>query len=71
MKLLKLKLIFLKEKTLVEKINIIGNTVTDESVIRSELLLDEGDPFNQLKLDQSIAKLKSRNIFGEVKKYNG
>ena len=54
-------------KKLVEKINIKGNTVTDESVIRSELLLDEGDPFSILKLEQSIAKIKSRNIFGEVK----
>ncbi|MDA7606604.1 outer membrane protein assembly factor BamA [Pelagibacteraceae bacterium] len=55
-------------KKLVERIIIKGNSVTDESVIRSELLLDEGDPFNSLKLDQSIAKLKSRNIFGEIKK---
>ena len=30
-------------------------------------MLDEGDPFNNLKLDQSIAKIKSRNIFGEIK----
>ena len=55
------------EKQLVERINIIGNTITDESVIRSELLLDEGDPFNTLKLDQSIAKIKARNLFSEVK----
>tara|TARA_B110000971_G_scaffold168634_2_gene173047 strand:- start:2760 stop:4982 length:2223 start_codon:yes stop_codon:yes gene_type:complete len=55
-------------KQLVEKVNIFGNSVTDESVIRSELLLDEGDPFNKLKLDQSIAKIKARNIFGDVKK---
>ena len=54
------------DKKLVEKINIIGNIITDESVIRSELLLDEGDPFNSLKLDQSIARIKSRNIFGSV-----
>jgi len=59
--------IFEGPKKLVEKINIIGNSVTDESVIRAELLLDEGDPFNNLKLDQSIARLKSRNIFGDVK----
>ena len=55
-------------KQLVEKINIKGNTVTNEAVIRSELLLDEGDPFNFLNLDKSIARLKSRNIFGTVKK---
>jgi outer membrane protein insertion porin family len=54
------------KKDLVEKINIIGNTVTDETVIRAELLIDEGDPYNQLKLDQSVANLKSRNIFGEI-----
>ena len=59
--------IFEGEKLLVEKINILGNTVTDETVIRSSLLLDEGDPFNALKLDQSIAKIKSKGIFAEVK----
>ena len=55
------------EKQIVEKINILGNTITDESVIRSELLLDEGDPFNKLKIDRSIAEIKARNIFGVVK----
>ena len=59
--------IFEGEKLLVEKINILGNTVTDESVIRGELLLDEGDPFNDLKLDQSVARIKAKNIFGVVK----
>jgi len=59
--------IFEGKKLLVEKINIIGNTVTDEAVIRAELSLDEGDPFNKLKLDQSLAKLNSRNLFSEVK----
>ncbi len=54
------------EKILVERINILGNNVTNESVIRAELLLDEGDPFTSLKLDKSISKIKSRNIFGEV-----
>jgi len=60
--------VFEGSKQLVEKINISGNVVTDESVIRSELVIDEGDPFNNLKLDKSISKLKSRNIFGEIKK---
>jgi len=60
--------IFEGKKLLVEKINIRGNNVTDEAVIRSELLLDEGDPFNSLKLDQSIARINGRNLFGEVKK---
>ncbi len=54
------------EKILVERINILGNNVTNESVIRGELLLDEGDPFTTLKLNKSISKIKSRNIFGSV-----
>ena len=53
-------------KQLVKRINILGNTVTEDSVIRGELLLDEGDPFNNLKLEQSIAKLKARQIFSSV-----
>ena len=56
------------DKKLVERVDIKGNTVTEETVIRSELLLDEGDPFSDLKLDQSIAKIKARNIFGSVKR---
>jgi len=59
--------IFEGEKILVERINILGNSVTNENVIRSELLLDEGDPFTNLKLSKSISKIKARNIFGEVK----
>ena len=55
------------EKIIVERINIKGNNVTNESVIRSELLLDEGDPFTNLNLDKSIAKLKAKNIFNRVK----
>ena len=54
------------EKILVERINILGNNVTNESVIRSELLLDEGDPFTNLNLDKSVSKVKARNIFGSV-----
>ncbi len=55
------------EKILVERINVLGNNVTNENVIRSELLLDEGDPFTNLGLEKSEAKLRSRNIFGIVK----
>ena len=59
--------IFEGPKVLVESIEIFGNTVTEETVIRSELLLDEGDPFSKVKIDKSIAELKSRRIFGAVK----
>ena len=54
------------ERQLVERINIKGNNITDEGVIRGELILDEGDPFTNLGLDKSIAKLKSRRIFKNV-----
>ena len=36
------------EKNFVEKINIYGNNVTVETVIRNQLLLDEGDPYNEI-----------------------
>ena len=54
------------EKVLVERINILGNSITKEEVIRSELDLDEGDPFTQLNLDKSISNLQSRKIFRTV-----
>ena len=58
--------IFETEKVLVDRINIIGNNVTDEEVIRGELLLDEGDPFSELALNKSISNLKARGIFSDV-----
>ena len=59
--------IFEGEKELVERINIKGNTVTNEDVIRSELIVDEGDPLTMINLEKSISKIKARNIFNEVK----
>ena len=59
--------IFEGEKKLVELINITGNTITNESVIRGELILDEGDPYSKLNLDKSISELKARSIFKNVK----
>ncbi len=54
------------EKILVERINILGNSITKEEVIRSELDLDEGDPFTQLNLDKSISNIQARQIFRKV-----
>ena len=56
----KLNLNFLLKnwKFFVEKINIFGNNVTVESVIRNQLLLDEGDPFNEILYTKSINKIK-------------
>ncbi len=55
------------EKILVERVNVAGNNITNEDVIRGELILDEGDPFTKVALDKSIANIKSRNIFKSVK----
>ncbi len=58
--------IFEGKKNLVQEINVTGNNITKEHVIRSALLLDEGDPFNELKLNRSISNLKSKNLFSQV-----
>ena len=54
------------EKVLVERINVTGNSITNEDVIRGELILDEGDPFTNLNLEKSISEIKSRNLFKDV-----
>ena len=55
------------EKIFVEKINIFGNNVTRENVIRNQLVVDEGDPFNEILHAKSINNLKSLNFFRKVK----
>ena len=55
------------KKFYVEKINIFGNNITLESVIRNQLLLDEGDPFNQILYTKSINQIKSLNFFKSTK----
>tara|TARA_A100001015_G_scaffold308312_1_gene405739 strand:- start:4476 stop:6707 length:2232 start_codon:yes stop_codon:yes gene_type:complete len=54
------------EKFLVERINILGNNITDEAVIRGELTIDEGDPFTDLAIQKSVAEIQQRNIFKNV-----
>jgi len=54
------------EKLYIERINIFGNNITEESVIRSNLEVDEGDPFNELLQTKSLNNLKSLNIFKTV-----
>ena len=58
--------IFEGDKVIIERINIVGNSVTNDSVIRSELLVDEGDPYSVLLVNKSINEIKGRNIFGKV-----
>ena len=50
----------------VEKINIFGNNVTRENVIRNQLEIDEGDYFNKILHKKSINNIKSLNFFKSV-----
>jgi outer membrane protein insertion porin family len=54
------------EKFYVERINILGNSITQENVIRNQLELDEGDPFNEILFNKSINNIKSLNFFKDV-----
>ena len=54
------------EKFFIEKINIFGNNVTRESVIRNQIEIDEGDPFNQILYAKSLNNIKALNFFKEV-----
>ena len=55
------------EKLYVEKINISGNYSTLEEVVRNNLIVDEGDPLNEILFNKSINNLKSLGIFKKVK----
>ena len=54
------------EKFFVERINIYGNNITSEKVIRNKLLLDEGDPFNELLANKSFNEIKALRLFKNV-----
>ena len=54
------------EKSYIKKINIFGNNVTQESVIRNQIQIDEGDPFNSILFSKSINNIKGLNFFREV-----
>ena len=59
----KIDLILLRNKSaFVERINIFGNNVTRENVIRNQFEIDEGDPFNEILANKSINNLKSLNF---------
>jgi len=54
------------DKFYIERINILGNDITNESVIRQKFVIDEGDPFNGLLHNKTINNIKSANIFKSV-----
>ena len=54
------------EKTFIERINIFGNNITKETVIRNQIEIDEGDPFNSILYTKSLNNIKSLNFFDSV-----
>src|SRR3546814_10579652 len=49
----------------VERIDINGNTVTRDKVIRREFRLAEGDPFNSVQVKRSRDRIQSLGFFQE------
>ena len=54
------------EKYFVKKINIFGNNVTQENVIRNQFEIDEGDPFNEILTNKSVNSVKALGFFKTV-----
>jgi outer membrane protein insertion porin family len=54
------------QKSLVNKINIKGNAITEEKVIRDNLIISEGDQLNSSKVKKSIDNVKSKQLFSKV-----
>jgi outer membrane protein insertion porin family len=54
------------KKLYIDRINIIGNDITNESAIRNLLIVDEGDPLNEILNNKSINKIKASGLFAEV-----
>ncbi len=53
-------------RVFVERINVNGNLRTLDKVIRRELLLSEGDPYNRSKLSRSEQRVNNLNYFENV-----
>ena len=53
-------------KNYIERIEVVNNSRTRETVIRRELEVVEGDPYNQLKLDKSLRNIKNLGFFRTV-----
>ena len=56
------------KKFYIERINVFGNYITEENVIRNSLLVDEGDAYNEILVNKSINEIKSRRLFKTVNK---
>ena len=54
------------ERLIVEKINIYGNNITRENVIRNQFEVDEGDPYNEILKNKTENNIKSLGFFKSV-----
>ena len=54
-------------KFYIERVNFLGNYTTIEEVLRNKLILDEGDPLNNLLFDKSVNNIRSLGFFKQVK----
>ena len=54
------------QKLYVDRINIIGNDITNEIAIRNLLVVDEGDPLNEILNNKSINNIKTSGLFSHV-----
>ena len=53
-------------KVLINKINIKGNFITEEKVIRDNMVIAEGDQLNTTRIKKSIDNIKSKQLFSKV-----
>ncbi|WP_428087088.1 outer membrane protein assembly factor BamA [Candidatus Thioglobus sp.] len=59
--------ITLNKKVYVNRISIVGNTRTQDEVIRREIGINEGGLYSNTELDESIKNLKRLGFFSDVK----
>jgi outer membrane protein insertion porin family len=54
------------QKLYVDRINILGNDITNETAIRNLLIVDEGDPLNEILNNKSKNNIKASGLFSNV-----
>jgi outer membrane protein insertion porin family len=59
--------ISLNKKVYINRITIVGNTRTEDEVIRREIGLNEGELYSNTELDESLKKIKRLGFFSDVK----
>ena len=54
------------QKLYVDRINILGNDITNETSIRNLLIVDEGDPLNEILNNKSKNNIRASGLFSNV-----